>query len=520
VGGTSSKAARLGGHAVTALATCALMAGALSGCESDSFFDASVVGRWEHTPTIVPVLERIEIIETDQGDFYNVTQIRPEDLVAEPIEYRIDAGDVLEIEILDYIERGRPWQYQVQVDQRGYILVALIDPVYVRGFTAGQAQTAIADAIRNKGILDDPALTIRVPRQGQATYGVFGLVQNVGRYAIPYPEFRILDALITAGGVQPTIPKAYVIRQVSLMDERPTPIAPRTTLPNDPLPPMPDEPAGEDLRDLIDNLLDESPAALPSPGARGGGAPSTSTTRVSPSALSRLQDGDEPEIDLDTTFPTSSEQAGTAAGDPAGRWVFLDGRWQRVQAAPTRDMAEGADPLGGERALAPLMTQRVIEVPIPELLAGNADVNIVIRPGDVINVPSPDYGVVYLGGAGLARPGTYNLSGNTKLTVQRAVIAAGGLSAIGIPERVDLTRMIGADRQATLRLNVRAIFEGTTPDVILKPDDILNFGTNFWATPIAVVRGGLRASYGFGFLLDRNFGNDVFGAPPSNSQGF
>ena len=38
----------------------------------------------------------------------------------------------------------------------------------------------------------------------------------------------------------------------------------------------------------------------------------------------------------------------------------------------------------------------------------------------------------------------------------------------------------------------------------------------FWATPLAVIRGGLRATYGFGFLLDRNFGNDVFGAPPSN----
>ncbi len=38
------------------------------------------------------------------------------------------------------------------------------------------------------------------------------------------------------------------------------------------------------------------------------------------------------------------------------------------------------------------------------------------------------------------------------------------------------------------------------------------------ADPAAVVRNGFRASYGFGFLLDRNFGNDVFGAPPTNRQ--
>ena len=53
-------------------------------------------------------------------------------------------------------------------------------------------------------------------------------------------------------------------------------------------------------------------------------------------------------------------------------------------------------------------------------------------------------------------------------------------------------------------------------DRLKKENDLINFGTNFWAAPLAVVRGGFRASYGFGFLLDRNFGNDVFGAPPTN----
>ena len=79
--------------------------------------------------------------------------------------------------------------------------------------------------------------------------------------------------------------------------------------------------------------------------------------------------------------------------------------------------------------------------------------------------------------------------------------------------------MVGNDHQSTIMLNLRAIHEGTQPDIYLKPNDRINVGTNFWATPLAVVRGGLRATYGFGFLLDRNFGNDVFGAPPSN-RGF
>ena len=38
-------------------------------------------------------------------------------------------------------------------------------------------------------------------------------------------------------------------------------------------------------------------------------------------------------------------------------------------------------------------------------------------------------------------------------------------------------------------------------------------------TSLSVLRSGFRATYGFGFLLDRNFGNDVFGAPPLNEFG-
>ena len=174
------------------------------------------------------------------------------------------------------------------------------------------------------------------------------------------------------------------------------------------------------------------------------------------------------------------------------------------------------DPLAGTAPGTDLMTQRVIEVPIKPLLAGQADVNVVIRPGDVIRVPVAASGVIYVGGQ-VARPGTFTLPPTGKLTLLRVIDAAGGLSQLGIPERVDLTRMIGNNREATIRLNMRAIAERTQPDVILKADDRINVGTNFWAFPIAIIRNGFRMSYGFGFLIDRNFGNDVFGPPPESS---
>ena len=81
-----------------------------------------------------------------------------------------------------------------------------------------------------------------------------------------------------------------------------------------------------------------------------------------------------------------------------------------------------------------------------------------------------------------------------------------------------MTRMVGPNREATIRVNLAAIYHRTEPDIYLKPDDHIKVGTSFIALPVAVIRNGFRMTYGFGFLLDRNFGNDVFGAPPFNNN--
>lgn len=217
--------------------------------------------------------------------------------------------------------------------------------------------------------------------------------------------------------------------------------------------------------------------------------------------------------------------SGAAPGDggriAAGQWVFLNGEWVQVVASKlgADGLPEGEDPLQAAGPAANLVTQRVIEVPVKPLLQGVAQYNIVLRPGDVVSITGPDTGIVYAMGPGISRPGTYNMPPAGQFTFIRLVASAGGLSAIGIPERTDITRMVGQNRQATIRVDARAIFEGTAPDIILKPDDVVNFGTNFFATPLAIIRNGFRMSYGFGFLIDRNFGNDIFGAPPVNQFG-
>jgi len=533
---------------------CGLLAAAAgSGCEVDGWlFDPSIPGRWEHTPTIVPVLERIDIIESDTGDFVDVTEVTADDLIPEPEEYRIAPGDILSVQILDFREGGAPLiNPQLVVDAVGTIRIELLPPIPVAGLTARQAEEALKQALADADILQDAEVSITVPGQRESTFSIFGAVPAPARYQIPNPDYRLLEALTDAGGVTPAIPYVFVIRQVPLTPEvsqgrgvtTPKPVRPAPTVPSGETPPArptDSKEEGEDLLEIIDELTrppsdPSTPPPAPDPGliglgARGGDANSTprGSKRLPQPSAAALQDGDAPVIDLEDSGSSAVQTAGPSAATenkPASlptKWIFLNGEWvQVVASAPAGGggLPETDDPLAGAPSTEELVTQRVIQVPVGPLLQGNAQYNIVVRPGDVISVPGRESGVIYMGGPGIARGGVYALPATGKLTLLRAIHAAGGLSAVGIPERVDLTRSIGEDRQATIRLNVRAIFEGTQPDIALKPDDMLNFGTSFWAAPWAVVRNGYRMSYGFGFLMDRNFGNDVFGAPPTNRFG-
>jgi polysaccharide export outer membrane protein len=185
------------------------------------------------------------------------------------------------------------------------------------------------------------------------------------------------------------------------------------------------------------------------------------------------------------------------------------GEWVRV-AAEERQAAEAA--AVGEP---PLYVERIIEIPYERLERGESKYNIIVRPSDRIFVEPPESGLVYIEGQ-IVRPGPYALPANSKLTLSRLVATAGGLGQLAIPEKVDLIRMVGDNREAAIRVNLGAIRHRTEPDILLKPDDHIIIGTSWFATPLAVIRNGFRMTYGFGFLLDRNFGNDVFGAPPGS----
>lgn len=487
----------------------ALVAALLGGCNYDSYMDPSVVGRWEHTPTSVPILEHLSAIEDPGEQFIEKTEITSADLIPETDVYRIGPGDFIDLTIWDIFTRNQPETFPRSVDQNGYVEIPQLGRVYVTGLT----ETEVADAVSAKmmDIVADPLVSVNVQLRRQQTYSLMGNVAQTGQFPIPSADFRILEAMNAAGGFTQFSDEILVIRQVPLMGDADR-VQPEDQ--KDSFTPKPDENTpqdGENLLDIIDDLS--------APGAMGG---RVSTNGLLPVVGVQPSDN-EPIIDLiDSSGPTGTSSASSSTPSISSpRWRYRDGQWVRESTSPAaRRLIErdGGSDLTPRDSRGELFTQRVIRVAVAPLIAGDARYNIVIRPGDIIQVPPAEAGFYYVDGE-INRPGSFNLPNIGRMTLTRAITSAGGLGGLAIPERVDLTRMVGPSEQATIMLNLRAIAEGTQPDVFIKRDDRINIGTSFWATPMAVLRGGLRTSYGFGFLLDRNFGNDVFGAPPTNQFG-
>ncbi|GJQ29159.1 MAG: hypothetical protein HBSAPP03_10430 [Phycisphaerae bacterium] len=473
---------------VMATGLLALVGGLLVGCSNRSFFDPSTngAGRWGRTPVAMPVLTRIAAIEDDTGDLVEFSDPLPGDLVPQPMQYRLGQGDALRVTMYDLIETNRAETYDVEVDARGMIELPQLGRVRVGGQTTEQATETVKEAM--KRLVANPLASVQAMAQRQQTFNLVGAVDKPGPYYVPRANYRLLEAISAGGRFDDTGEWVYVIREVSLAEETAGEVRPAES---------PTKP-GENVLDLIDEIAPPKPQ----PGMlRGAGQPEKG--RTAPPPVVALPDEGDP------------VKAGAKAASPVGttRWVFLNGKWVQVAAA--------VSPAGSDGLPEPtetMVTQRVIRVPIKELVAGKQAVNIVVRPGDVVRIPNPPVGTVYIAGQ-VARPGTYTLPPTGGLTLMRAIHAAGGYQSLAIPSRIDLTRVVGKDREATIMVDGAAIANRTQPDFYLKPNDSLMVGTNFWAYPLAVVRNGFRASYGFGFVLDRNIGNDIFGPPPVNQFG-
>ena len=501
-----------------------LCAFALIGCEVDNYMDPSKTGYFEFAPTTIPVLERIDVIEEAELPFAEITQPTAEDLVPQSSAYRLAPSDVVRIEIYELVEANMADVSAPTVDQAGQIRVKTLGNIPAAGMTLEELKQEIVD--RLKSTISDPLVTVSLEQGRAYEYTIYGAVNGTGMYSISRSDFRVMDALALSGGTIASTMNIYVIRELPLNElvkpeyDRGTNRSPQgsSALESkpDPKTPAPDTDNSLDIESLIDNLENTS-------GSSGGG-------RSAPGMVSQDQQDLVDLDDVDTGSTASTPAADSGAGEgyrtapgtessrTGGGYRFDQEQEVWVPVGGGEQMVEMMLPIAEDAPKRSFAT-RIIQVDYQRLARGDSDINVVVRPGDRLYVEPPLSGVVYIDGE-IGRPGVYQLPVSGKLTLSRLVAAAGGFGPIAIPERVDLTRVVGDSHEATIRVNLSAIRNRTEPDIYMQPDDHVNIGTNFWAQPLAVVRNGFRATYGFGFLLDRNFGNDVFGPPPTNIGNF
>ena len=117
----------------------------------------------------------------------------------------------------------------------------------------------------------------------------------------------------------------------------------------------------------------------------------------------------------------------------------------------------------------------MVEINLKSLMNGtNSAENLVVQPHDVISIPPAE--VIYVIGS-VKRAGGFPLGGKPDLTVLQAVSLAEGLDPKAAGDSARILRRESDTAPNTARtgipVNISAMLKGKTPDILLRPNDIL-----------------------------------------------
>jgi polysaccharide biosynthesis/export protein len=487
------------------LSVCAVMVTTICSCAlapNRGLLDPTKVGRFSlgkdaHETEIRRILSPRE---TPPG-VANATEPTPEDMVPIYTEYRITAGDIVQISIPDLTGGTTPYSVVNEVSALGDVRIPELDQsVRIAGLTEQEAEREIKDRLVAAQLLTRPLVFLTLQQKRGNIFHILGPVRTPGPYPIPNPDLTVTEALAMAGDADPSSKKAYIIRQpranvLPAPSPRDSGAQPRTPPPPTeeliippPVEPPPtpavfrtagsaqeEPPTAQDIRDIM-----TPPTTRAAPGKRESDLP----TLIFDPETSQV-------INTKPTTTPTQPPPDTRVAPPPPVTREEPFNWEAFE-----DIAD---------------EQRVIEINLDAVRTGSEQGKVIIRQRDVISIPS-DTGVFYLMGE-INRPGVYAFGGRD-ITVKQALAIAGGPSALAWPQTCELIRKErGTDRQITIAVNLDAIYAGLEPDFYLKDDDILNVGSHAIAPFLFVLRNSFRLTYGFGFVYDRNFADvDAYNA--------
>jgi len=114
-----------------------------------------------------------------------------------------------------------------------------------------------------------------------------------------------------------------------------------------------------------------------------------------------------------------------------------------------------------------------LKVPLEDLMEqGDVELNMVLKPGDIINIPIDKIVRVYVFGQ-VKKPGALEVKKSNIPTLLRAVAQAGGFSERANKGKVSIKRLNDQDKEVQIIVNAKAIIKGKKKDIQLKENDVV-----------------------------------------------
>jgi polysaccharide export outer membrane protein len=514
------------------IAGLALLGG---GC-GDDFFDPTQIGRFRPVPVVNVILDTLGVAEETPSTWANAEEPRPIDSRLIETDLRLGPGDAVRISIYELRVATMPFMQDYIVTETGKISIPDVGIVEAAGLTEAQLEEEIRKSL-SPTILKEPIVSVLLLDSQQRAYSISGnAVPAAGRYNIPRYDFRLLDALATARvETQFNVSYVYVSRIItgeeSLAEPGMEGMRGRTIEPGEE---MLEIIAPRAQRRLQNELVITSAematyeelerAAMP----EGLEPLSDESQELVEEILPKEQ---RPPAERGPSRETIEEPFAEPGDDGQIQWQLKDDEWVPVRVGPEqpetepdrkvdtrRFRAEGAPRTLPEQLPAEYdweqgangaVQTRLIKIPTDKLVSGDPRYNIVVRAGDNIQIPLDLIGEFTVHG-NVNGTGYIPITGRP-MTLKQAIAAAGGLGPLAWPTRVEVVRRIGKDKEMTVMVDLDKIARGEQPDFFIKPNDWINVGSHPAARWLAVLRNSFRATYGFGFIYDRNFADRDFG---------
>ncbi len=501
----------------------------ISGC-NDKFMNPTQIGRFRPVPAVNVILESLGVAEETPSEWAGAEEPKPADVIPYETDYVFGSGDVARISIFELRREDEPYINDYIVTETGKISIPEVGIVQAAGLTESQLEDEIKQ-ILSPSVLKEPMVTVALLDSQQRVFSIWGNgVGLPGRYSIPRYDYRLTDALAQArASTQFNVSYIYVSRPITGKETISEPLKPAGIV--EPKQTEQLSVPKEEMLEIIAPRAQRQQMELVIASSEMMADKELAETAI-PEGFEPLADAEQTPMDTGITEQITAKTLGPETikepitGEQKVEWIFRDGKWIPVpvgkpmpaeqQQAVKAEQPKVVQPpeekvpvgYGLEQTGTGGVQARVIKIPTDKLSGGDPRYNIIIKPSDSINVPFDVIGEFCIMG-NVNNQGFIPITGRP-LTLRMAIAAAGGLGPLAWPKRVEVTRRIARNKEETVMVDLEKIASGEQPDFFIKPLDTINVGTHPTATFRAVLRNAFRATYGFGFLYDRNFADRNF----------